>query len=163
MYEIVLFSGGLYRFNELAESVEDLGGLVLREDRFQMIRGASYLSEEIQVMIIIPKNDLNSVKVISENIKGSISKLDLDDNQKKIILTYLSIYNILNKDNTWMTIDEIKDSLECPCPAELCKYSKHESCVHDALNESLDKLKLQKMIKSRKENVKIKYQLNTGK
>ena len=62
MYEIILFSGGVYKYDELTEAVEDLGGLILRKDNFHISRGESYLSEEIEVMLIIPEEDKPTIE-----------------------------------------------------------------------------------------------------
>jgi len=159
MYEIILFSGGVYRFDELAEIVEDVGGLVLRKDYFHISRGQSYLSEEVQVMLIIPEEDKPIIESFSQDIKGIISKLDLENSERNIILTYLSIYNVLSQTNTWMTINEIEDLIECPCQAQLCQNSENKNCVLDELEESLNKLCLQNIVESRNGDNRIEFRL----
>jgi len=159
MYEIILFSGGVYKYDELVETVEDLGGLVLRKDNFHISRGESYLSEEIEVMLIIPEEDKPTIKSVSQDIKGNIDKLNLEKTERNSILTYLSIYNVLSQTNSGMTIKEIEDLIECPCPVQLCQYNENNSCVIDELDESINKLCSQKLIESRKMNNKIEYHL----
>jgi hypothetical protein len=159
MYEIILFSGGVYKYDELVETVEDLGGLILRKDNFHISRGESYLSEEIEVMLIIPEEDKTTIESVSKDIKGTIDKLNLEKSERNNILTYLSIYNVLSQTNSWMTIKEIKDLIQCPCPTQLCHENGIYYCVIDELNESLNKLCLQKLIKSRKNNNKIEFHL----
>ncbi len=61
MYEIIHFRGGLYKFDELSEYVEDVGGLVFNRDHFEIIRGTSYLSTEVHVILMIPKNELKQI------------------------------------------------------------------------------------------------------
>jgi hypothetical protein len=157
MYEIILFSGGVYKFDELKETVEDLGGLVLRKDHLQISRGESYLAEEIQVMIIIPEHDADLIEVISQDIKGTVDKLNLKKSERNIVLTYLSIYNVLSQTDSWITIEEIKDLIECPCPAQLCQNT--EKCALEELKSSIDKLCQQEIVKSRKTNKQIEYRL----
>ncbi len=159
MYEIILFSGGVYKFDELVETVEDLGGLILRKDNFHISRGESYLSEEIEVMLIIPKEDESTIKSVSQDIKGTVYELNLEKSEKSSILTYLSIYNVLSQTNSWMTIEEIEDLIQCPCPAPICHESENISCVLDELDESLNKLCSQKLIESRKNNNRIEFHL----
>ncbi len=159
MYKIVLFSGGVYKFDELVETVEDVGGLVLKKDYFHISRGASYLSEEIQVMLIIPEKDVELIELMSQDIKGNISKLELNYSQVNNILTYLSVYNVLSRTDSWMTINEIKDLIQCPCPSLLCQISDNENCVYDELNDSLPNLCLQGVVISRKQDNKTEYQL----
>ncbi len=159
MYEIILFSGGVYKYDELTEAVEDLGGLILRKDNFHISRGESYLSEEIEVMLIIPEEDKPTIESISKDIKGTIDKLNLEQSERNNILTYLSIYNVLSQTNSWMTIKEIEDLIQCICPAQLCHESENISCVLDELDESINKLCSQKLIESRKNNNKIEFHL----
>ncbi len=159
MYEIILFSGGVYKYDELTEAVEDLGGLILRKDNFHISRGESYLSEEIEVMLIIPEEDKPTIESISKDIKGTIDKLNLEQSERNNILTYLSIYNVLSQTNSWMTIKEIEDLIQCICPAQLCHECENISCVIDELDESINKLCSQKLIESRKNNNKIEFHL----
>ncbi len=159
MYKIILFSGGVYKFDELTETVEDLGGLILKKDHFHISRGESYLSEEIHVMLIIPEKDEDSIRSVSQDIKGSVDKLDLEESERNNILTYLSVYNVLSQTNSWMTKEEIEDLIECPCPSLICRNTGNESCVHDELDETLNKLCLQELVKSRELNNRIEYHL----
>jgi hypothetical protein len=159
MYEIILFSGGVYKYDELVETVEDLGGLILRKDNFHISRGESYLSEEIEVMLIIPKEDKPTIKSVSQDIKGTVDELNLEISERNSILTYLSIYNVLSQTSSWMTIKEIEDLIQCPCPAQICHGSENISCVLDELNESLNKLCSQKLIESKKNNNKTEFHL----
>ncbi len=158
MYEIILFNGGVYKFDELMETVEDIGGLVVRKDHFHISRGQSYLSEEVQVMLIIPEEDKPVIESVSQDIKGIISKLDLEYSERNILLTYLSVYNALSQ-KSWMTIMEIEDLIECPCQAQLCQNSEDKNCVLDELDESLNKLCLQDIVESREVDNKIEFRL----
>ncbi|MCE5214536.1 MAG: hypothetical protein LLF83_07455, partial [Methanobacterium sp.] len=117
MYEIFLFNGGVYRFNEFKETIEDIGGVVLKEDLFQISRGTYFRAEEIQAMIIIPLQDENIVRSLSDEIKGNLSKLELDEPQLRDILTYVSVCDALIRSGSWMTPSEIETFLECSCPA----------------------------------------------
>ncbi len=159
MYEIILFSGGVYKYDELVEIVEDLGGLILRKDNFHISRGESYLSEEIEVMLIILEEDKPTIESVSKDIEGTIDKLNLEQSERNNILTYLSIYNVLSQTNCWMTIKEIENSIQCPCPAQICHENRIYNCVIDELNENLNKLCSQKLIESRKNNNKIEFHL----
>lgn len=49
MYQIMIYSGGLYKFDEFVEFIDDLGGLVLKRDKFYISRGEYFLSEEINI------------------------------------------------------------------------------------------------------------------
>jgi hypothetical protein len=159
MYEIFLYSGGVYRFDEFKEAVEDIGGVVLKKDNFHISRGASFLAEEVHVMIIIPLPDENIVRSLSDELKGHLSKLELDETQLRDILTYVSVCDALIQSGSAMTLDEISTFLECPCPAEICYGQELEVCIHDDLEETLDKFCQKKIIKSREVNGETEYYL----
>lgn len=158
MYDIFLFCGGVYRFDELKEAVEDMGGLVLKEDLFHIRRGVSFLANEVEAILIIPVEDEDIIKSLSKEIKGHLKKLDLEESKKEDVLTYISIYDTLTKSRRWMTLDEIKNSIECPCPSQLCKNQDREICVLDQIDESIEKFCDDAILKSRK-NDKPKYNL----
>lgn len=156
MYEIYLFSGGVYKFDELKETVEDIGGLVLRKDHFHISRGASYLAEEIQVMLVLPEQDRKIIKSFSQEIKGSLDQLEMEDLKRINILTYLSIYDALNRAGSWITLEEIENLIECPCPAQLCNLET-KTCVLDELVKALNDLCKQNMVESREKDGIVEY------
>lgn len=162
MYEIFLFSGGVYRFDELKEAVEDVGGVVFKKNLFQISRGTSFLAEEVQVMFIIPEEEENHIKSLSKEIKGHLKKLDVEDLKKKDILTYISVCDALIKSGKWMSRDEIKDKIECPCPAQLCENQDPDTCIHDDLDESLKKFSKKNVLKSRKKDITQYYLKEEG-
>lgn len=43
MYKILVYSGGVYRFEEVLECVEDIGGIVLKRDEFNISRGSYFI------------------------------------------------------------------------------------------------------------------------
>lgn len=159
MYEIVLFSGGVYRFDELLETVEDVGGLVLKKDHFHKSRGTEFIGEEIRVMLVVPEKDKNIIESLSKDIKGNIDKLELNHAEKNNIITVLPIYDALSLAGSWINIEEIEDLIECPCPAQLCQNSQPESCVLDELDETLDKLCSAKIVEWKKCNKEREYRL----
>lgn len=163
MYKILLFSGGVYRFKDLVEDVEDVGGLVLRKDQFEISRGSSYLSDEIQVMLIVPEKDKELVESLCSEIKGQVEKPDIDDTDKIFILSYIPIYNALSQSRSWRTIEEIEESIECPCLALLCENSKDENCVIDELEETINKLCQQGMVERRNLKGEIQYRMHHDK
>ncbi len=160
MYEIFLYSGGVYRFDEFKEAVEDIGGLVLKKDHFHISRGTSFLAEEVHVMIIIPLQDEKIIRSLSDELKGHLSKLELNETQLRDILTYVSVCDAIIRSGSAMTLDEIETFLECPCPAEICYGQELELCIHDDLEESLKKFCKKKLFKSRKRNEETEYNLS---
>ena len=132
MYEIFYFRGGLYKFDELVEYIEDVGGMVLREDRFEIIRGEYFLANEVHVLLVVPGEEVKNTKSLIEEIKGISGELEANDDQKKTLLAYLSIYDSLNRNDTWTEEGDLRDSITCPCHALLCKQDVDEECQIDA-------------------------------
>jgi len=159
MYEIFLFSGGVYRFDEFKEAVEDIGGIVLKKDLFHLSRGSSTLGDEVEVTIIIPLDDEKLIKSFSDEIKGHLVKLDIEDLNKEDLLTYISICDALTKSGKWMTLDEIKNSTNCPCTAQLCQNKELDICTLDQMEESINKFTEKDILLTRKEKGKKKYNL----
>lgn len=157
MYEIFLFTGGVYRFDELKETVEDHGGLVLKEDLFHIRRGVSFLANEVEAIIIIPAEDGDIIRSFSKEIKGHLEKLDLDEFKKKDVLTYISVWDALIKSGDWMTSEEIEDMMECPCPAQLCEQ-EGKICILDEIDEALENFCKDGILRSRKRK-KTEYKL----
>jgi hypothetical protein len=112
MYKILHFSGGVYKFDLLAEHVEDVGGLLFQENHLHISRGTSFLSEEIQVIFIVPPNELFSVRDLASAIKGEVEEVDIEEPLKSNLITSLAIYNILCKTDDWLNQDIISESYE---------------------------------------------------
>lgn len=159
MFEIFLYNGGIYRFDELKEAVEDLGGMMFKRNILQISRGSSFLSEEVQVMIIIPEEDEEAIRTMTHELKGHLEKLDVDEKKKKEIFTYISVCDALNKSGKWMSRDEIEEEIECPCPAKLCNHLDVHACVHEFIDEILVKYCKNEVLTSRKKDV-IEYYLS---
>ena len=157
MYNIYLYSGGVYRFDELKESVEDIGGLVLKKEHFHISRGASFLAEELQVIFIVPQQDKDVIKSFTSELKGRLDKLEMEDLEETDLLTYILISDALIRKGSWITPEEIESLIQCPCAAQLCNYQGTETCVLEELNATLEKLCLQNILKSREIEGKTEY------
>ncbi len=112
MYEILLFSGGLYKFELLVEHVDDIGGLIIQEDRLHISRGSSFITEEIRVMLIIPPNEVSSVKSLADDIKGEIEELKLEESLKNNIINSFKIHDIICKHNDWLNKESLIKLIE---------------------------------------------------
>ena len=137
MYEIFYFRGGVYKFDELVEYIEDVGGMVLRKDCFELIRGDSYLSTEVHVLLVVPEEEVENIKSLIEEIKGVSDEVKATEEQKKILLGYLSIYDSINRMDTWTEEENIKNSITCPCYALLCNQLENGECQLDAKLEQI--------------------------
>lgn len=159
MYKLFLFTGGVYKFDEFKEAVEDVGGMVLKKDLFHKRRGSYFVAEEVQVTVIIPSEDEKGIKSLVDEIKGHLEELYLENLDKKDMLTYLSIYDALNKSRGWMTSEDLKDVMECPCPAQLCNGEELEECIQEQIKESLEKFSDEDMLLTRKKKENREYKL----
>lgn len=160
MYKLLHFRGGLYKFDELVEFVEDAGGMVINKDHFEIIRGDSYLSQEVHVLLIVPENEVDSTKSLISEIKGMVEEIESTKDQNKLFLSYFSIYDALNRIGGWTDREHIKESIICPCHAELCTYMEEEECqLNDLLEEILVEMYMNEIIEHKEENKKSKYRL----
>lgn len=137
MYEILLFNGGVYRFDELVEFVEDIGGMMLRKDSFEVSRGEYFLSEQIQVLLVIPQRESGTLRSLTEDIRGQIQELKIENHIKSSILSSLSVYDVLSRTGSWINAEELKNQIECPCYATSCNESPSADCTLDKFDELL--------------------------
>ena len=112
MYKILLFSGGVYKYDLLVEHVDDVGGLIIQEDSLQISRDTSFLGEEIRVILIIPSNEVSSVEPLVEDIKGEIEELKLEKTIHENLINSLKIYDILCKSNSGLNMESIEKLME---------------------------------------------------
>lgn len=161
MYKILHFRGGLYKFDELVELVEDTGGIVLNENRFEIIRGVSYLCQEVHVSLIVPESELDNIKSFIKEIKGMVGDIEATEDQDNLFLSYFSIYDALNRIGGWANKTTLKEAISCPCYAELCTYFGEEKCqLDDLLEEILAEMCLSNILENREsENGKSEYRL----
>ena len=158
MYEILLFGGGVYKFDELVEFIEDIGGIVLNKEQLDISRGNYFLSEEIRVLLIVPKKEVESVKLIVKEIKGEIEDLNLTDDQSNAFLSYFPIYSILCGVRTWISKEDLKNLIDCPCYPINCR-TEDENCTLDRLDFILNDMCSISLIESRTFKGIIEYRL----
>ncbi|EKQ52931.1 MAG: methyl coenzyme M reductase subunit C-related protein [Methanobacterium sp. Maddingley MBC34] len=157
MYKILHFSGGVYKFDLLSEHVEDVGGLLFQENRLQISRGASFLSEEVQVIFMVPPNEVSSVKELASELKGEIQVVELDEPLKSNLINSLAIYNILCRAEDWVNHDVISESDEY-----IPEYGFVESGDNHNLNnleECLDLMLSLELIEKRENEGKTEYRI----
>jgi putative methanogenesis marker protein 7 len=68
MYEIMMFEGGVYKFNELKELVEDIGGFILQE---------SVMQTETMLHLAIPEEEERVIRDKIKDLGGKFQKLPL--------------------------------------------------------------------------------------
>jgi len=157
MYEILIFHGGIYKFSDFKELIEDLGGLVLKKDHLEITRGIYFLSEEITVPLVLPVEEIENVKEMAKEIKGNLSETKIDSQKKSELLSYLNVYDILSKSDHWMNKKELKKHLKCPCIVNCGKIS--DFCGKDYLDKILNDMEIIELIEVRGKNNRDEYRL----
>jgi hypothetical protein len=128
MYKIIGYSGGIYRFEEVVECVEDAGGIIINRDEFHVSRGAYFMGQEVHVVIVTPEDALDDIKTISAELKGDIEELNVDDEIKLATLSIIPVYNLLSQLG-WVDIGTLEDMISCPCVDGICQEFKGVSCI----------------------------------
>jgi len=170
MYKILHFSGGVYKFDLLKEHVEDVGGLLIQERYFHKSRGSYFLSEEIQVIFIVPPNEVSSIELLAKEIKGEICEVEMEEPLKSDLISSLNIYNILCKAGGWITPDFIRmsklyhsDNTYTPIrdnPYINGNSGPIDDNQHpDNLEQCLNLMLSLKVIEKKKKNDKIEYRI----
>ncbi|MCK9152476.1 methyl-coenzyme M reductase family protein [Methanobacterium alcaliphilum] len=157
MYIITVYTGGSYKFDEFREFIEDLGGLILKKDCFQLIRGLYFLSEEIHVLTIIPYKDKEATIKKTKEIKGILEFPDFNEENRIKILSCLPLIDILSKNGSWMSKSEIKNTIKCPCETPIC--SEDEICCTEYMAEVLDGMVQMGMIEICEIQGNLKYKI----
>ncbi|GAB4311139.1 MAG: hypothetical protein Kow0019_09450 [Methanobacteriaceae archaeon] len=157
MYEILIFHGGIYKFRDFKELIEDLGGLVLKKDHLEITRGIYFLSEEITVPLVLPVKEIENVKEMAKEIKGNLSETKIDSQKKSELLSYLNVYDILSKSDHWMNKKELEEHLKCPCIVNCGKLS--DFCGKDHIDKILKDMEIIELIEVRGKNNRDEYRL----
>lgn len=137
MYQVLLYSGGIYKFDEFVEFIEDCGGLVLKKDSFYISRGDYYLGEEIRVLIIIPTPEKEKTVQMAQELKGKIESVDLEFEEKSKILSCLVVYDLLNNNLKPLEKEKIDENLACHCNLQICEDSQRK-CFFPDLEEIIE-------------------------
>ena len=157
MYQVLLFNGGIYKFIQLQEYLDDVGGILIREDRLQISRGSSFLSEQIRVTLIVPSKEVESIKLLANEIKGEIEILKIDQSLEHELLSIINIYNVLSLANDWVKSEEIKLLMECPCISNICR--EDEKCTFNKIDEILSKMCTLKILETRQKLEKQEFRI----
>jgi len=68
MYKIMMFSGGVYKFNELKETVEDIGGFILQE---------MVMQTETMMHLAFPEGEERRIRAKTKELGGKLKDLPL--------------------------------------------------------------------------------------
>lgn len=145
MYQIRIYSGGLYKFNEFVEFIDDLGGLVLKKDKLHLSRGDYFLSEQVHAITVIPTQESQNAEIKAKDLKGSLNLLNVEENNRIKVLSCLTLHDLLSKNLDGLNKEQIINELACPCRSEICMENE-EDCLLNYLDEVLDAMMQMEMI-----------------
>ncbi|MEG3224267.1 MAG: hypothetical protein BME94_01765 [Methanobacteriales archaeon Met13] len=113
MYRIIRFKGGVYKFDELAEYLDDVGGLLIQEDRLHINRGSYFISQELQVIMIVPSAEVKHLIFLARNIKGEIEEeVSLEEKDEVEMFRFLILHNFISQTNSWVSLSRLKELME---------------------------------------------------
>lgn len=158
MYRILGFNGGVYRFDEVKELVDDMGGLIITRDEFSITRGAYFISQEIHVIMLVPEESLVDVESLVQDVKGDIEVLDVEEKYENAIISLIPVYNILSKAGKWVDIETIENMVSCPCLNGVCEQLESETCSIDLL-ETLDNMCRMELAEERENSNRKEYRI----
>lgn len=158
MYKILVYNGGVYKFDELVEFVEDSGGMILRRDDFHVSRGAYFISQEVHVVIILPEEVTPDLKSLAKELKGDVEIIEVGYEDRINLVSLLPIYNILSSQDNWTNILTIETMLECPCVDGVCQEFEKSSCLED-VEKTLEAMCRMEITESREIDGKSEYRL----
>jgi len=87
MYKIMMFEGGVYKFNELKELIEDIGGFILQESVMQM---------ETMLHMAFPEEEERVVRDKIKELGGKFTKLPLAGAEIMIVAPSLGKHHAVN-------------------------------------------------------------------
>jgi hypothetical protein len=157
VYMVLGYSSGVYRFSEMVEFVEDAGGIVLNRDEFHISRGSYFISQEVHVILVIPPEVLKDLKLFAKELKGDIEDLEVDKEQKINVMSIVPVYNLLSREDSWLDIETMRNSMACPCITEVCMEFE-ENCLED-LEKTLDAMKRMEIIEAKDSSGILEYKL----
>src|SRR5659263_783126 len=85
MLEPLMYTGGVYRHDELIELVEDLGGHVLQKNVMQL---------EVVLLILVPADDITVVEEEAKELLGTISSAPLIGTEIAVVAPSLAYHHM---------------------------------------------------------------------
>jgi putative methanogenesis marker protein 7 len=83
--EPITYKGGLYRYEEMVELIEDLGGYIIQ---LQQIAG------DIIILALVPKEDLDLVRAVAKPINGTVKVSPLVGTEIAVVSMSLEIHHL---------------------------------------------------------------------
>jgi putative methanogenesis marker protein 7 len=85
MLEPLMYTGGVYRHDELIELVEDLGGYILQKNVMQL---------EVVLLILVPADDINVVEEKARELLGTITRAPLIGSEIAVVAPSLAYHHM---------------------------------------------------------------------
>jgi putative methanogenesis marker protein 7 len=85
MLEPLMYTGGVYRHDELIELVEDLGGYVLQKNVMQL---------EVVLLIVVPVEDIDAVEQKAAQLLGTIGRAPLIGAEIAVVAPSLAYHHM---------------------------------------------------------------------
>ncbi|MBZ9571490.1 hypothetical protein KQY27_08010 [Methanobrevibacter sp. TMH8] len=164
MYDLLLFTGGVYKFDEFKEFIDDVGGLIIEMESFKVNRGMYFLSEEMKVLLIVPEEEKEIIKSFAKEIKGSIEPVLMENKEIEKVVLIFEIYKKLQIDEL-LNMEEInKHLLNKPDFINLKDCNLENICNEEGFLEKINELLIlmeeMSIIKSFEKNELIHYKIN---
>jgi len=80
MYKIMMFTGGVYKFNELKETVEDIGGFILQE---------MVMQTETMMHLAFPEEEEPRIRAKAKELGGKLKDLPLAGTEIMVVVPSL--------------------------------------------------------------------------
>ncbi|HDS45040.1 MAG TPA: methanogenesis marker 7 protein [Methanomicrobia archaeon] len=87
MYKIMMFEGGVYKFNELKELVEDIGGFILQE---------SVMQTETMLHMAFPDEEEKTIRNKIKDLGGKFKELPLAGTEVMVVSPSLGKHHAVN-------------------------------------------------------------------
>ncbi|MFZ2070017.1 MAG: methyl-coenzyme M reductase family protein [Halobacteriota archaeon] len=87
MYKIVMFTGGVYKFNELKELVEDVGGIILQE---------MVMQTETMLHLAFPEEEERAIRKKVKGMGGKLKELPLAGVEIMVVAPSLGKHHAVN-------------------------------------------------------------------
>ncbi|HDN68720.1 MAG TPA: methanogenesis marker 7 protein [Methanomicrobia archaeon] len=87
MYEIMMFTGGVYKFNELKEVVEDIGGFVLQE---------MVMQSETMMHLAFPVEEEPRIRAKAKELGGKLKELPLAGAEIMVVVPSLGKHHAVD-------------------------------------------------------------------
>jgi len=140
MYELLLFTGGVYKFDEFKEFIDDIGGLIIEMESFKVSRGMYFLSEEMKVLIIVPKEEKQIIKDFAKKIKGNIEPVLMENKEIEKIILIFEIHRKLQITEFMNIKDIINHLLDKPDFINIKDCSLENMCDENGFLEKINEI-----------------------